>query len=194
MAAAVPPPKPAPPPATPPPPAATPAPSPAHAFPAAPPEHSKPIEPAAAPVMPPAPPPPPGTRGFVWPVQGRIIASYGTTESGAHSDGINIAAPAGTPVLAAAAGTVAYVGNELRGYGNLVLIKHEGGYLTAYAHNGTILVHRGDHVARGQPIAKVGATGTVTQPQLHFEIRAGRNAVDPMPLLPQAAQPASAKG
>ncbi|HEY5207829.1 MAG TPA: M23 family metallopeptidase [Stellaceae bacterium] len=127
-------------------------------------------------------------RGFIWPVHGRIVESYGIAANGTHNDGINIAARAGSPVYAAQAGEVVYVGNELRGYGNLVLIKHEGGYITAYAHNSALLVHKGEHVARGQTIARVGATGEVGQPQLHFEVRAGRNPVDPTQYLPPIQQ------
>ncbi|HUC66880.1 MAG TPA: LysM peptidoglycan-binding domain-containing M23 family metallopeptidase [Stellaceae bacterium] len=148
-------------------------------------------KPAPAPQAKPAalPPPPPetvpgGSRTFLWPVHGRIIASYGNGPGGTHNDGINIAAPAGTPVLAADAGTVAYAGNELRGYGNLLLIKHANGWMTAYAHNQVLLVKRGDRVRRGQPIARVGATGAVGEPQLHFEIRHGTHALDPGDYLP----------
>ena len=85
---------------------------------------------------------------------------------------------------AADAGTIAYAGNELRGYGNLVLIKHSGGYMTAYAHNSQLLVRRGDVVKRGQEIAKAGSTGTVDTPQVHFEIRKGTRTLDPVGLLP----------
>jgi murein DD-endopeptidase MepM/ murein hydrolase activator NlpD len=132
-----------------------------------------------------APPTKPrSTRVFAWPVEGRIISSYGTAASGTHNDGINIAVRAGEPVRAADAGKVAYAGNELRGYGNLVLIKHTGGYMTAYAHNGKLLVKRGQAVQRGQEIAKAGATGTVNAPQLHFEIRQGTRALDPTDYLP----------
>jgi murein DD-endopeptidase MepM/ murein hydrolase activator NlpD len=123
-------------------------------------------------------------KGFDWPVQGRIIERYGTGANGTHNDGINIAARAGEPVRAADAGTVAYAGNELRGYGNLVLIKHPGGYMTAYAHNSQLLVKRGDVVKRGQEVAKAGSTGTVDTPQVHFEIRQGTRAIDPINLLP----------
>jgi murein DD-endopeptidase MepM/ murein hydrolase activator NlpD len=130
-------------------------------------------------------------KGFLWPVRGRIVAAYGTTAQGTHNDGINIAAPEGTPVLAADAGEIAYAGNELRGYGNLVLVKHANGFITAYGHNETLLVKRGQHVARGQPIAKVGATGAVTEPQLHFEIRRGTRVLDPDDYLP--AQTATAR-
>jgi murein DD-endopeptidase MepM/ murein hydrolase activator NlpD len=105
-----------------------------------------------------------------------------------HNDGINIAAPKGTPVRAADNGVVVYVGNELRGFGNLVLIKHADNWVTAYAHNETTLVSRGDKVKRGQAIARVGNSGSVAEPQLHFEIRQGTRAVDPMGLLdPQRA-------
>jgi len=123
-------------------------------------------------------------RIFAWPLEGRVIESYGTAPSGTHNDGINIAARMGEPVRAAEAGKVAYAGNELRGYGNLVLIKHSGGYMTAYAHNSKLLVKRGQLVTRGQEIAKAGATGTVNAPQLHFEIRQGTHALDPANYLP----------
>jgi murein DD-endopeptidase MepM/ murein hydrolase activator NlpD len=152
---------------------------------------SPPVHAAAAAIVPPREPPPAarsGAHGFVWPVRGRIIEAYGSGSNGTQNDGINIAARAGAPVYAAAAGEVVYVGNELRGYGNLVLIKHEGGYLTAYAHNATLMVRKGDRVARGQVIALVGATGQVREPQLHFEIRYGRDPVDPMQYLPPEQQ------
>jgi murein DD-endopeptidase MepM/ murein hydrolase activator NlpD len=100
-----------------------------------------------------------------------------------HNDGINIGAPRGAPVQAADAGVVAYTGNELRGYGNLILIKHADGWISAYAHCDQLLVKRGDKVARGQVIARVGATGNVNEPQLHFELRHGRQAVDPREFL-----------
>ena len=134
--------------------------------------------------LPPVPPLPLPGKGFVWPVRGRILAGYGPTPQGTQNDGINIAAPEGTPVLAADAGEVAYAGNELRGYGNLILIKHPNGFITAYGHNETLLVKRGQHVARGQPIAKVGATGAVSESQLHFEIRRGTRVLDPGDYLP----------
>lgn len=133
-----------------------------------------------------------GPRAFIWPVRGRVVEGFGSGRNGTQNDGINIAARAGAPVYAAAPGEVVYAGNELRGYGNLVLIKHEGGYLTAYAHNSVLLVHRGEHVARGQTIARVGATGSVREPQLHFEIRLGRSPVDPARYLPSEQQTASA--
>jgi murein DD-endopeptidase MepM/ murein hydrolase activator NlpD len=102
-----------------------------------------------------------------------------------YNDGINIAAAAGTPVRASEAGTVAYAGNELRGFGNMLLLKHGGGWVTAYAHNKELLVKRGEKVRRGQVIARVGSTGGVDQPQLHFEIRKGKRAVDPLDELPR---------
>jgi murein DD-endopeptidase MepM/ murein hydrolase activator NlpD len=144
-----------------------------------------PDEKTAAVALPPLAPPPRNTgRTFLWPVHGRVIGQYGGGASGTHNDGINIAAPEGTMVMAADAGTVAYAGNELRGYGNLVLIKHADGWMTAYAHNAALLVKRGDRVRRGQAIARVGATGAVGEPQLHFEIRHGARALDPGEYLP----------
>ncbi len=130
----------------------------------------------------PAPPPRSG-RSFLWPVHGDVIGRFGPTSGGTQNDGINIKAAEGTPVLAADAGTVAYAGNELRGYGNLILIKHADGWMTAYAHNSKLLVARGQKVQRGQVIARVGATGAVSEPQLHFEVRRGSRALDPMDYL-----------
>jgi len=141
--------------------------------------------------LPPMPAPIAGS-GYLWPVRGTVLSAYGTSADGTHNDGVNIAAPEGTPVVAAAAGEVAYAGNELKGYGNLVLIKHAGGIITAYAHLSSVTVKRFDKVARGQPIGRVGATGAVSRPQLHFEIRQGARAVDPATYLPSEA--ASAKG
>ena len=134
----------------------------------------------------PSPPPPAAgeTKGFVWPVAGQITSRFGPKDGGLHNDGINIAAKLGTPVRAAASGTVAYAGNELKGYGNLVLVRHAGGWMTAYAHNAELLVKRGDTVKQGQAIARTGATGSVREPQLHFEIRRGSQAVDPLAHLP----------
>ncbi len=124
-----------------------------------------------------------GTPRFIWPVDGRIISSFGATPTGGRNDGINIAVRLGEPVRAAAGGTVLYAGNELKGYGNLVLIRHEDGYVTAYAHAERIAVARGDIVKKGQVIGYAGATGDVTRPQLHFEIRRGVQPIDPKPLL-----------
>ena len=126
----------------------------------------------------PAPEPMTG-NSFRWPVQGRIISEFGTKPDGGHNDGINVAVPAGTSVKAAENGVVAYAGDELKGYGNLVLIRHSNNWVSAYAHNEEILVKRGDQVRRGQVIAKAGRTGQVNQPQLHFELRKGSRPVDP---------------
>lgn len=119
------------------------------------------------------------TRGFIWPLQGRLISGFGPKAKGLHNDGINIAAPRGAPVRAAKSGVVAYAGNELRGFGNLLLIKHSNGWVTAYAHTDKILVKRGDRVGKGQIIARVGKTGAVSRPQLHFEMRRGKRPVNP---------------
>jgi len=126
-----------------------------------------------------APPEIPDGAKFLWPVEGRVISAFGSSASGERNDGINILTPRGTPVRAAAAGNVTYVGNELKGYGNLVLIRHDNGYVTAYAHSEKVAANRGERVARGQVIAYTGATGNVTEPQLHFELRVGTKPVDP---------------
>lgn len=128
------------------------------------------------------------TAEFEWPVQGKIIARFGKDDDGERNDGINIAAELGTPIHAAAAGTVTYAGNELKSYGNLVLIKHENGYVTAYAHAQRITVSRGDHVDRGDVIGYAGQTGDVTSPQVHFEVRQGVKPIDPRPLLMAAKE------
>lgn len=118
-------------------------------------------------------------ESFRWPVRGRVIAGFGPKPNGLQNDGINVAVPEGTPIKAAQDGVVAYAGNELKGYGNLVLLRHSNGFVTAYAHASEILVKKGDIVKRGQTIAKSGQTGAVTSPQLHFEIRKGSTPVDP---------------
>jgi len=120
---------------------------------------------------------------FLWPVNGRVISSFGTGPNGEHNDGINIVAARGTPFRAAEAGIVTYVGNELRGFGNLLLIKHDNGFVTAYAHADRIDVTRGQRVEAGQFVGQLGATGDVSQPQLHFEIRQGTSPVNPSVLL-----------
>ena len=120
-----------------------------------------------------------GAPSFRWPVRGRIIAGFGPKPNGQQNDGINLSVPEGTPIKAAEDGVVAYAGNELKGYGNLVLIRHPNGFVTAYAHASELLVKRGDPIKRGQTIAKAGQTGTVTSPQVHFEIRKGSSPVDP---------------
>lgn len=120
---------------------------------------------------------------FIWPVDGKVISRFGPATDNLRNDGINIAAPVGAPVKASAAGTVAYAGNELRGFGNMVLLRHEDGWVTAYAHNSSLLVQKGEKVAQGQTIARVGSSGNVDTPQLHFELRKGTKAVDPMKVL-----------
>ncbi|MDR3494286.1 MAG: peptidoglycan DD-metalloendopeptidase family protein [Ancalomicrobiaceae bacterium] len=120
---------------------------------------------------------------FRWPVRGRVIADFGTKPGGDRNDGINLAVPEGTSVKSAEDGEVVYAGNELKGYGNVVLVKHAGGWVTVYAHASDLLVNKGDHVTRGQIIARAGATGNVTQPQLHFELRKGQKPVDPKSFL-----------
>ncbi|MDX2144646.1 MAG: LysM peptidoglycan-binding domain-containing M23 family metallopeptidase [Rhodospirillaceae bacterium] len=127
-----------------------------------------------------AAPPPRAAARFIWPVEGSVIAGFGQAGKGLHNDGINIAAKPGAPVKAADNGVVAYAGNELKGFGNLLLIKHDDGWTTAYAHNDKLLVERGQEVKQGQVIATVGRTGNVDKPQLHFEIRRGTFALDPL--------------
>jgi murein DD-endopeptidase MepM/ murein hydrolase activator NlpD len=124
-------------------------------------------------------PDPMSGNSFRWPVKGRVVSEFGAKPDGGHNDGIDLAVPQGTPVQAAENGVVAYAGSELKGYGNLVLIRHANNWVSAYAHNEEILVKRGDKVRRGQVIAKAGATGAVSQPEVHFELRKGSRPVDP---------------
>jgi len=124
-------------------------------------------------------PPVNGGPVFAWPVNGPLISDFGTTANGGKNDGINIAANKDTPIRASAAGTVTYAGDELKNYGNLVLVKHAGGYTTAYAHADRLIVARGDFVTRGQVIGYVGQTGDVSKPQLHFEIRSATTPINP---------------
>jgi murein DD-endopeptidase MepM/ murein hydrolase activator NlpD len=136
-------------------------------------------------IAPPAAPSTPSAGGphFIRPVSGDTIQGFGGSAGGQTNDGINIAAASGTPVHAADAGTVIYTGNELAAFGNLVLIRHAGGWVTAYGHLAKIDVQRGATVIQGQPIGTVGQTGSATAPQLHFEIRQGAKPVDPAPFL-----------
>ena len=127
-----------------------------------------------------------GALNLRWPLKGKVISNYGPKSNGLKNEGINIAVPEGTSIRAADGGVVAYAGNELKGYGNLVLIRHTGGYVTAYAHAKELLVKRGDTVKRGDVIAKAGQTGAVSSPQLHFEVRKGATALDPMKHLASA--------
>lgn len=146
--------------------------------------------PAAAPpaTLPPAVRPlpalPTGAPVFAWPLDGRILSGFGPKAGGRYNDGVNLKASPGTAVRAAADGVVAYAGDAVAGFGNLILIKHADGWVTAYGHNEALLVARGARVARGDVIARSGATGSVDEPQLHFELRRGRAAVDPVKLLP----------
>ena len=121
---------------------------------------------------------------FVWPVNGSVVSNFGVVGKGRRNDGINIKASLGSNIKAADKGVVAYAGNELKGFGNLVLIKHSDGYITAYAHADKIYVKKGQSVIRGEKIATVGKTGSVNTPQLHFEVRAGKRAVNPSQYLP----------
>ena len=126
---------------------------------------------------------PPTRNTFLWPIEGRVISGFGAKPGGKHNDGINIAVPVGSEVRASQGGVVAYAGNELRGYGNLVLLRHDGGWMTAYAHNETLLVGKGDVVRRGQVISRSGRSGGVSRPQAHFEIRRDGEPQDPLRLL-----------
>jgi len=124
--------------------------------------------------------------GFRWPVRGRIISNFGTKPNGEKNDGINLAVPEGTSVKAAEDGVVIYAGNELKSYGNLVLIRHKEGWVSAYAHNRAIKVKRGDEIRRGQIVSEAGMSGSVTSPQVHFELRKGATPVDPLNHLSEA--------
>lgn len=142
---------------------------------------ARPTPPAATapPVLAPVPVPAGPEPQFVWPVEGRVVSGFGPKAGGRFNDGINLKAQAGEAVRAAADGIVAYAGDAIAGFGNLLLIKHAGGWVSAYAHNQSLLVARGDRVRQGEPIARAGATGAVTEPQVHFELRRGRTPVDP---------------
>lgn len=120
---------------------------------------------------------------FIWPVKGTVVSQFGQKGAGLYNDGINIKTAQGTPVQASADGTVVYADNKLAGYGNLIIVRHETGYLSAYAHTLDILVQKGDQVSQGQVIAHVGTTGDVNSPQLHFGIRQGKTPVNPLTLL-----------
>ena len=120
----------------------------------------------------------PDSPQFRWPARGRVISRFGD-----GNDGINVAVPEGTSVRAAEDGTVAYVGDEIKGYGKLVLVRHANGWVSAYANNGDLVVKKGEAVKRGQVLAKSGQTGNVTSPQLHFELRRGKTPVDPQQFL-----------
>jgi lipoprotein NlpD len=124
------------------------------------------------------------TRGsFVWPVRGKVTRKFGH-KGATRSEGIDISAPRGTPIRAARSGKVVYSDDEMKGYGNLVILEHKGAYFTIYGHNQVNMVKENMVVAQGQIIGKVGDTGTVTSPRLHFEIRKGSKALDPLRFLP----------
>jgi murein DD-endopeptidase MepM/ murein hydrolase activator NlpD len=132
-----------------------------------------------------------GQGKFIWPVRGDLLSKFGAAGMGRRNDGVDIGAPAGTQVRAAAVGEVVYAGDQVPGFGNLVLIKHAGGWVSAYAHLANVAVHMRDNVYQGQDIGAVGVTGGVTQPQLHFEIRYAATTadkakpIDPLLVLPQ---------
>jgi murein DD-endopeptidase MepM/ murein hydrolase activator NlpD len=138
----------------------------------------------ATPVEPPAAAAINGAPAFRWPARGRIVNNYGARVNGSTNDGIDLAVPEGTPVRSADDGVVAYAGNELKGYGNLVLVRHADGFVTAYANGSELLVKRNDQVHKGQVIMKSGQTGNAAAPQLHFEIRKNSAPVDPAQYLP----------
>ena len=140
--------------------------------------------PPTVPVEQPSPAPEAAPARFGWPLTGRILRPFGPLPNGARNDGINIAADRDAPIHAAADGVVAYAGT-LPGFGQLVLVRHGGGWLTAYGHASALLVTRGQAVTRGQTIARAGATGSADQPQVHFEIRNGRKPVNPLQMLPK---------
>ncbi len=140
-----------------------------------------PVVVATAPALPALPS---GTPAFAWPLEGRIVSAFGAKPGGRFNDGVNLRATPGTPVRAAADGVVAYAGDAVAGFGNLVLIKHADGWVSAYGHNEALLVTRGQPVRRGDIVARSGATGAVDEPQLHFEMRRGRTPSDPVKLLP----------
>jgi murein DD-endopeptidase MepM/ murein hydrolase activator NlpD len=123
------------------------------------------------------------TLTFHWPVQGQVIAGFGSKINGLQNNGINVAVPEDTSIKAAEDGIVVYSGNQLKSYGNLLLVRHPNGYVTVYAHAKQLLVKGGDEIKRGQVIAKSGRTGDVDTPQVHFEIRKASAPVDPMPYL-----------
>ena len=150
---------------------------------------NQPAAQAATPITKPTPssntsaladPPPDREQRFSWPARGRLLSSFGTKTNGLVNDGVNIAVDVGTEVRAADDGVVAYSGDALKGFGNLLLVKHANNWITAYAHNSTLKVSKGDKIKRGQLIALSGQTGNATQPQLHFEVRQDGRAVDPL--------------
>jgi murein DD-endopeptidase MepM/ murein hydrolase activator NlpD len=145
-----------------------------------------PLSPAAAPAAAEASASvPPSASHFAWPLRGKVLVPYGAASAGQKNDGIDIQADAGAPVKAADGGTVVYAGSEVAHLGNLLLIQHPGGYITAYGNNETLLVKKGDEVKKGQIIAKAGSSGGAASPRLHFEVRrGGSKTIDPTTVLP----------
>jgi murein DD-endopeptidase MepM/ murein hydrolase activator NlpD len=133
--------------------------------------------------VPDAAPPELTGRGFLWPVDGKVIGGFGVASNGQHHNGINIAARKGAPVVASEDGIVVYASDGIDGYGRMILVRHAEGYITTYAHNATLLVEVGDVVRRGQVIARVGDTGDVSTSQLHFELRRGTKPINPEAVL-----------
>lgn len=123
--------------------------------------------------------PVPRGDGFMVPVQGKVVSTYGTMPDGRRNDGVNIAAAAGTPVQAAKRGRVVFAGDDIAGYGNMVLVQHTGQYVTVYAHLDRVMVRKGDAVEKGDMLGTVGKTGAVSTPQLHFEVRQGKGTKNP---------------
>lgn len=150
------------------------------------PQSAPPVQQQVATSIPPAPSTPPAATAprdgarFVWPVRGKILSGFGDKPGGLRNDGINIEAARGTAVTAAGDGTVAYAGNQLKSFGNLVLIRHDDGWVTVYAHLDEIKVQQGQQIARGQAVGTVGQTGNVRAPQLHFAVRKGEQVVNPL--------------
>lgn len=118
-------------------------------------------------------------NSFAWPVKGSVISKFGPKKGGLHNDGINIAASEGQPFKATEDGVVAYVGNELRGYGNLIIVKHSSNWISAYAHCKDVVVERGEKIKKGSVLGHVGQSGNVKRSQLYFSLRKGRTSVNP---------------
>ena len=142
----------------------------------------KPVTPVAAPAA--------GDRCWIWPTSGKVIVPFSNAQGG--NKGIDIAGQRGQPVYAAGGGRVVYAGDRLRGYGNLVMIKHDESYITAYAHNQTLLVQTGQQVTQGQKIATMGSSGSDSV-NLHFQLRYKATAVDPIRYLPAAGSTAGCR-
>ena len=124
------------------------------------------------------------SSAFQWPVRGSVVKRFGPGASGERNDGIKIAVPLDTPVLAAADGVVAYVGSDIPALGGLVILRHGEGWTSVYGHASQLLVRRGQSVKKGQMIALSGNSGFADRPEVHFELRQGRTPVDPVPRLP----------